>query len=77
MNYYQYINKLIIKRKELKMDLATKKIHSAMESLQLASNNLENGNKRLSIGDLDFAESKIFAAKMILINQVKDEEGKF
>jgi hypothetical protein len=77
MIYYQYINKLIIKRKELEMDLATKKIHSAMESLQLAFNNLENGNKRLSIGDLDFAESKIFAAKMLLINQVKDEEGRF
>ncbi|MED1863328.1 hypothetical protein P4V41_07650 [Fictibacillus nanhaiensis] len=59
------------------MDLATKKIHSAMESLQLATNNLENGNKRLCVGDLDFAESKVFAAKMILINQVKDEEGKF
>lgn len=59
------------------MDLATRKIHSAMESLQLALNNLENGNKRLCIGDLDYAESKVFAAKMMFINQVKDEEGCF
>jgi hypothetical protein len=59
------------------MDLATKKIHSAMKSLQLALINLEEGHKRLSVGDLDYAEDFIMAAKMLLINQIKQEDGKF
>jgi hypothetical protein len=56
--------------------LAREKIIKAMESLELALNNLDNDQKRLTVGDLDFAEDKIKAAKYVLISEIIEEDGK-
>jgi hypothetical protein len=57
--------------------LAEQKIHKAINSCQLALEKLQQGNKRLSVGDLDHAKEFILASIHILINEIKDEEGKF
>ncbi|MEW5569696.1 hypothetical protein [Rossellomorea marisflavi] len=56
--------------------LAKEKLLKAINSCQLALVNLEQGNKRLAIGDLDFAEDYIKAAQAVTINEVVEEEGK-
>lgn len=56
--------------------LAKEKLLKAINSCQLALENLEQGNKRLAIGDLDFAEDYIKAAQAVTINEVVEEEGK-
>lgn len=57
--------------------LAETKIEKAITSCQRALDNLHNGNKRLSVGDLDHGKENLIAAIHILINEIKDEEGKF
>jgi hypothetical protein len=57
------------------MDMIKERILKATTSCQRALDNLENGNKRKTLGDLDYAHDRIIAAKMILINEIKDEEG--
>jgi hypothetical protein len=57
------------------MELAEQKIKSAIESCQRALDNLQNGNKRIALGDLDFAHDKITAAKWTLIHKIEEEEG--
>lgn len=59
------------------MDLAEQKIKNAMNSCQRALDNLQQGNKRLTVGDLDYAKEYILASIHILIAEIKDEEGKF
>jgi hypothetical protein len=51
------------------------RIEKAIESCKRALDDLENGNKRLALGDLDFVQDRITAAKMLLISQIKGEEG--
>lgn len=59
------------------MDLAEQKIKNAMNSCQRALDNLQQGNKRLTVGDLDYAKEYILASIHILIAEITDEEGKF
>lgn len=55
---------------------AEQKIHKAIKSCQKALKELEDGNMRISVGDLDFADEFITAAKWLLITEIEDEEGK-
>ncbi|WJV20776.1 hypothetical protein QU593_10200 [Rossellomorea marisflavi] len=55
--------------------LAKEKLLKAINSCQLALDNLEQGNKRLAIGDLDYAQDFVHSSKMLLISEVIDEEG--
>jgi hypothetical protein len=57
--------------------MAQTKIEKAISSCSRALENLQNGNKRLTVGDLDYSKDFIIAAIHILINEIKDEEGKF
>ncbi|MBL4951043.1 hypothetical protein JK635_02160 [Neobacillus sp. YIM B02564] len=57
------------------MDLAEQKIINAIDSCQRALDHLYEGNKRLALGDLDFLQDKIIAAKWTLIHQIQEEEG--
>jgi hypothetical protein len=57
--------------------LAEKKIKNAELYIQNALEHLHNGNKRLSVGQLDHAKDEIIKSIHILINEIKDEEGKF
>jgi hypothetical protein len=59
------------------MDLAREKIMNAKLHLDQAFNELILNNKRMSIGKLDEVNHSVEAAIHILINMVKDEEGKF
>jgi hypothetical protein len=59
------------------MDLVEKRINKAINSCQRALNNLQQGNKRLSVGDLDHAKEYILASIHLLIAEVKEDEGKF
>jgi hypothetical protein len=56
--------------------LAREKLLKAINSCQLALHKLDQGEKRLAIGDLDYAEEYIKAAQLIMINEVIEEEGK-
>jgi len=53
------------------------RIHKALTSCQRALDNLKQGNKRLAVGDLDYAKDFIMAAIHLTIIQIEDEEGKF
>jgi hypothetical protein len=53
------------------------RIKKSINSCQLALNNIDQGNKRLAVGDLDYAHEYIESVKWLLINSIKDEEGEF
>lgn len=53
------------------------RIHKAINSCQLALENLKQRNKRLAVGDLDYAKDYILAAIHLTIIAIEDEEGKF
>jgi hypothetical protein len=55
--------------------LAKKKIHKAMESLQRALDNLEKGEKRIAVGDLNFVKENAQEAIWILIAEIEEENG--
>jgi hypothetical protein len=57
--------------------MAHHKIEKAIASCTRALENLQQGNKRLSVGDLDYSKDFIVAAIHILIAEIKDEDGKF
>jgi hypothetical protein len=57
--------------------MAQTKIEKAIESCKRALENLQQGNKRLSVGDLDYSKDFIVAAIHILIAEIKEDEGKF
>jgi hypothetical protein len=57
--------------------LASEYIEKAISSCQRALEELEQGNKRKAVGSLDFTKDRAIAAINILINEIKDEEGKF
>jgi hypothetical protein len=57
--------------------LAKTYIEKALASCQRALEELEQGNKRKAVGSLDFTKDRTIAAINILINEIKDEEGKF
>jgi DNA replication protein DnaC len=57
--------------------MAHHKIEKAIASCTRALENLQQGNKRLSVGDLDYGKDFIVAAIHILIAEIKDEDGKF
>jgi hypothetical protein len=59
------------------VELAEQKINKAILSCQRALDNLQDGNKRLSVGDLDYAREFIVASIHILICEIEDEVGKF
>jgi hypothetical protein len=59
------------------VDLAEQKISKAIQSCQRALDNLQNENKRLSVGDLDHAREFIIASIHLLIAEIKEEEGNF
>jgi hypothetical protein len=56
--------------------LAREKLLKAINSCQLALENLDQDNKRLAVGDLDYAEEYMKAAQLIMINEIIEEEGK-
>jgi hypothetical protein len=56
--------------------LAREKLMKAINSCQLALDNLDRDNKRLAVGDLDYAEEYMKAAQLIMINEIIEEEGK-
>lgn len=53
------------------------KMEKAINSLNLALKNYTEGNKRLSVGDLDYAKDYILAAIHMTIVEIEDEEGNF
>ena len=53
---------------------AEKKIQKIMKSCELALSNLENGNKRLAQGDVNFIRSFAEAAYWILDDEINEEE---
>jgi hypothetical protein len=57
--------------------MAHTKIEKAITSCQRALENLQQGNKRLSVGDLDYCKDFIVAAIHMLIAEIIEEEGKF
>ena len=57
--------------------LAKEYIIEIMKHCQHALNYLNEDNKRLAIGKLDEINDKTTAAKWILINEIKETEGKF
>jgi hypothetical protein len=59
------------------MEMAQTKIEKAIMSCTRALENLQQGNKRLSVGDLDYSKDFIVAAIHILIAEIKEDEGKF
>lgn len=57
--------------------LVEERIRKAITSCQRALSNLEKGNKRLAVGDLDHAKEFVIAAIHLTIIEIEDEEGKF
>ncbi|PKR83504.1 hypothetical protein [Heyndrickxia camelliae] len=56
------------------MDLIQSKIQKMINSGQRALENLNEGNKRLSLGDLDYVHDYLIAAKCLLIEEIKEDE---
>ncbi|MGD7046999.1 hypothetical protein [Rossellomorea marisflavi] len=56
--------------------LAEEKLKKAIKSCQYALENLEQGNKRLAVGDMDYAEDFIKTAQVLIINEIIEVEGK-
>lgn len=52
-------------------------IYRVISSCQRALNTYYKQNKRLAVGDLDYAKDYLVAAISILINEIEDEEGQF
>lgn len=57
--------------------LAKTKIEKAITSCQRALRNLDDSNKRLSVGDLDHAKENVIAAIHLIIAEIVDDEGEF
>jgi hypothetical protein len=57
--------------------MAQTKIEKAIMSCNRALENLQQDNKRLAVGDLDHAKEFVLASIYILINEIKDQEGRF
>ncbi|MGG2091313.1 hypothetical protein AB1283_00920 [Bacillus sp. S13(2024)] len=57
--------------------LAAEKIELAIKHLTMAKESLEQGNKRIAIGETDRAKDLIPGIIYTLISQVEEEEGKF
>jgi hypothetical protein len=57
--------------------LARKHLERIIRDCQQALKELDQGNKRRCVGLIDEIEDDAEAAKWILINMIKDEEGKF
>jgi hypothetical protein len=53
------------------------RIQKAIKSCKRALDNLEKNNKRLAVGDLDYAKEYILSSIHLLIAEIEDEEGKF
>lgn len=53
------------------------RIQKAIESCKRALDNLENNNKRLSVGDLDHAKEYVLSAIHLLIAEIEEDEGQF
>lgn len=62
--------------KEREALLPKERIEKVISSCRLALEKLEQGNLRLALGDLDFASDKLVAAKMIIINEIIEADGK-
>jgi hypothetical protein len=56
-------------------NLAVKKIHKAMDSLNKALASIEKGDKRIAVGDLDFVKENAQEAIYILLAEIEDEEN--
>ena len=56
------------------MSFAEKKINKAIDSLKSALKNIESGNERLAIGDLDFSKSYSQEAIWLLVTQMEIDE---
>lgn len=59
------------------MVTAKEYIEKAIISCQRSLEELDEGEKRLSLGSLDYAFDRITAAKWVLIDEIKSEEGEF
>jgi hypothetical protein len=57
--------------------LAENKIRKAEVNLRMALENLKVGNTRISVGYLDRVRDEVIAATHLIINEIKDTEGKF
>jgi hypothetical protein len=57
--------------------LAENKIRKAEVNLRMALENLRVGNARISVGYLDRVRDEVIAATHLIINEIKDTEGKF
>lgn len=54
-------------------NLAVKKIHKAIDSLQKALHNIEDGNVRIAIGDLDYVRENAQEAIYLLIAELEEK----
>jgi hypothetical protein len=59
------------------MSLAREYIERIMKTCQRALDEIDHGDKRRTVGVIDEIEHNAEAAKWILINEIKDEEGEF
>lgn len=57
------------------MGLAEEKIEKAVDNLVRALHNLQEGDKRLAIGDLDFAKENAQKAIYILLAELEEEKN--
>lgn len=57
--------------------LAREYLHKIMQECQQAINQLDQNDKRRTVGLIDEIEHHAEAAKWILINEVIEKEGKF
>lgn len=55
------------------MSMVTNKIEKAILSLELAEKQYKDGDKRLALGDLDYAYDYITASKCLLIAEIEEE----
>lgn len=53
---------------------AERYIHKVINSCRLALEKLEQGDKKLALGDLDFGHEFIIASKYLLLAEIEEEE---
>jgi hypothetical protein len=53
------------------------RIQKAIEHCKKALNHLENNNKRLAVGELDYLKDYIISSIHLLIAEIELEEGRF
>lgn len=56
------------------MSLVNEQIDKLLSSLERFQGNLENGNKRAAIGDMDFVRDRAISIVYLLLAEIEEED---